>query len=249
MITFIIILFGLVIGSFLNVCIYRIPKKITIITKPSHCLNCKKTIMKRDLIPIFSYLILKGKCRFCSCKIPMRYPVIELLNACLYIALYYKYGLTIQFISFAFLSSVLIVISYIDIDYKMIPSKIITLILIVGLFLNLLGDNISIMDSVIGFFIISIPLLIISLLSNGGIGGGDIKLMAVTGFYMGWKLILLSMLIASILGGLFVFILMITKIKKAKDIIAFAPLLSIGMVISILFGQELISFYLKFILR
>ncbi|HBN84106.1 MAG TPA: prepilin peptidase, partial [Clostridiales bacterium] len=173
-----VLVFGLVIGSFLNVCIYRIPRKESVVTVPSHCTGCNVKLKPYDLIPVFSFLILKGRCRTCSEKISIRYPVIESLNALLYLICYWRFGFAFHIIPKMILCSTLLVISAIDIDTQEIPNGSVLLIIILGLANIFMDPSLTWKDGLIGFIAVSVPMLIIALISNGGMGGGDIKLMA-----------------------------------------------------------------------
>ncbi|MDK2800101.1 MAG: leader peptidase (prepilin peptidase) / N-methyltransferase [Clostridiales bacterium] len=246
MIYFLLFSLGLLIGSFLNVCIYRIPKNQTVVTTPSHCPKCNYRIKWYDLIPVFSYLFLGGKCRFCKEKVSIQYPSVELLNGSIYVWLYFIYSLSVQFFGMAFLASTLIVISFIDFKYSIIPNRIILVLLIGGIIYNILDKELTYVDSIAGFFAASFPLLVIAVLSKGGMGGGDVKLMAVAGIFLGWQLILLALFLASMIGSVVGIALIVLKIKKRKDLIPFGPFLAAGIFIVMLYGHEIIKWYLGF---
>jgi leader peptidase (prepilin peptidase)/N-methyltransferase len=246
MIYFLLFSLGLLIGSFLNVCIYRIPKNQTVVTTPSHCPKCNYRIKWYDLIPVFGYLFLGGKCRFCKEKVSIQYPSVELLNGSIYVWLYFIYSLSVQFFGMAFLASTLIVISFIDFKYSIIPNRIILVLLIGGIIYNILDKELTYVDSIAGFFAASFPLLVIAVLSKGGMGGGDVKLMAVAGIFLGWQLILLALFLASMIGSVVGIALIVLKIKKRKDLIPFGPFLAAGIFIVMLYGHEIIKWYLGF---
>ncbi|MBC7765458.1 MAG: prepilin peptidase [Hyphomonadaceae bacterium] len=242
---------GIIIGSFLNVCIYRIPKKQSVITTPSHCPACDKRIAWYDLVPLLSYLILAGKCRNCKTNISLRYPLIELANALLYVLIatvligFKPEPILWRLAAFCFLTSVLLVITVIDFETYEIPDKILLVAFFVGIVYNIVRWDVNFsINSLIGFFAISVPLLLIAMLTKGSMGGGDIKLMAVAGLFIGWKLMLAAFFIAIVLGGLISVGLLWTSIKKRKDPIPFGPFLALGIYLSILFGDDLIRWYL-----
>ncbi|NLY44100.1 MAG: prepilin peptidase [Clostridiaceae bacterium] len=241
-----ILILGLLIGSFLNVCIHRIPLNQTVVTEPSHCPVCGRRIKWYDLIPVVSYILLQGKCRFCKNKISIRYPLVELLNAAAYLLIYNTYGLSVQLLGMAFLVSALIVISFIDFAHSIIPDRIIVVLLIAGIIYSFFNNSITILEAVIGFFAASVPLLIIAVLSGGNMGGGDIKLMAVSGLFLGWKLILLSLILGSCIGSVIGIILIVLKKIKLKQRIPYGPFLSAGIFISIIYGQDFLRWYLNF---
>lgn len=253
-----VFIFGSVIGSFLNVCIYRIPKKEDIVVGRSHCMNCKKTLKWYDMVPVFSFLLLRGKCRFCKTKLSLQYPVIETVNAILYVIVFYIYGWDTTFIIllnivYCMAISVLVVISVIDYRTFTIPAvlnKTLFVFAVLASIINYFGQNMSIkilMEHVIGFFIVSAFLALVFYISKGrGIGGGDVKLMAVAGLLLGWKLILL----AFILGCLFASIIHLIKmlIKNADRTLAFGPYLSAGIIVALLFGNNIINWYIASVL-
>lgn len=239
-----VFILGLLVGSFLNVCIFRIPLRQSVVTTPSHCGACGKRIRSHDLIPVLSYLLLGGKCRFCGEKISLRYPMVELLNAAAYLLIYQACGLSIQFMGFSLLASSLIVIAFIDYDHKIIPDGVVLLLIGAGVIYSVFARDITWLDRLIGFFAASLPLYLILLLSKGGVGGGDIKLMAAVGIYLGWKLTLLSLLIGAVLGSIVAVILLIMKRKTRKDEIPFGPALAVGIMAAALYGNRLLDWYL-----
>lgn len=237
-------IFGLLIGSFLNVCIYRIPLGQSVMTIPSHCCSCGKKIKWYDLMPLISYIILRGKCRFCKERISIRYPLVEILNAVIYILIYQTFGLSIQMAGFAILASALVVIAFIDYDLKIIPDIIIVFLIVVGIIYSILARDITHFDRIIGFFSASLPLYIIMIVSKGGMGGGDIKLMAAAGIYLGWKLTLLALFLGSVIGSVAAVILLLLKRKTRRDEIPFGPALAAGIILSALYGNQMLSWYL-----
>lgn len=242
----IIFLYGIVIGSFLNVCIYRIPRKENISTTRSHCMNCGYGLKWYDLIPIFSFIFLKGKCRKCSEKISIQYPIIECLNGILYVLIFMTHGFWIESIIFCALTSALIVLSVIDFRTFEIPIGINIFIGILGM-IRVALDLENIVEYIIGFCCVSGFLLFIYFLTKGrGIGGGDIKLMAVCGLILGYKFIILGFILGCIIGSVIHLIRM--KISNKDHILAFGPYLAMGIVLSLLYGDQLLHWYLGFYL-
>ena len=237
-----IFLVGISIGSFLNVCIYRIPKKEDIVFERSHCMSCGNVLKWYELIPLFSFLVQGGKCRNCKTKLSVQYPLIELLNGLIYVWIFMAKGFQPESILFCICASVLIVISVIDWRTYEIPfgcNIIIGILGIVRVFLNLAHWY----DYVIGFFAVSGLFLIIYWITKGrGIGGGDIKLMAAAGLLLGWLNILLSLMIGSIAGSVIHLALM--KIQGKDRVLAFGPYLAFGIFISMLYGNDIITWYL-----
>ena len=253
----IIFILGLIIGSFLNVCIYRLPLKQSIVTSPSACPACGARLKPWDLVPVLSYLFLGGKCRYCKAKISAQYPLVEALTGALYLLLYARFGLVWPLPVCLALASLLIVISAIDISHMEIPDGLIIAGLIVGgaqLIASIVTPYFNAWHSyVIGFFAGGLPLLLIALfcayvLKKDAMGGGDIKLMAFCGLIIGWKLVITAYLIGVVAGAVFGLILMALNKRKRSDAIPFGPFLSLGVVLSVFFGDALINWYLGLVL-
>jgi leader peptidase (prepilin peptidase)/N-methyltransferase len=252
-ISIIMFVVGSMVGSFLNVCIYRLPRDLSIIFPSSRCPACGMHIRPYDNIPVISYLLLGGRCRYCKARISARYPLVEALNASLYVLVVWRFGLGwhTPFL-FAFCSA-MIVITFIDLDFQIIPDSITIPGMLVGLLAGSLilpdpFDRFSILglrDSIIGLLSGSLAFYVIAVLSRGGMGGGDIKMMAMVGAFMGWKSVLLTTFSGSLLGSLVGIFLMVFKGKGRKTKVPFGPFLAAGAIISLLYGQELASLYLK----
>lgn len=246
-----IFIFGLLVGSFLNVCIYRIPLNKTIVKGRSYCTSCNSLIPWFCNIPLFSYLFLRGRCRSCKEAISPIYPAVELLNAVLYLLIYSVFGLSVLFLFFAALFSILVIISFIDLKHQIIPDGLLAAMLIVGI-----GHGIYQTVSfgtpwylwVIGFFAASLPLFILGLIFPEGMGGGDIKLMAAAGLFIGWKLILLSLFLGALYGGIVSIFVILVKKGTRKTALPFGPMLSLGIITSVLYGSQLLSLYLSIVL-
>lgn len=243
--------FGLILGSFTNVCIYRIPEKISLWFPPSTCPGCSKHIKGYDNIPVLSYLILRGKCRNCKTKISMQYPMVELFTGILITLIYLKIGLSYDLVFLASIAVVLITIAGIDLKTMIIPNgTVISLIIIGGLytiariiFPSSFAIPITWLEALIGFFAASVPLFLVAVLSKGGMGGGDIKLMAAAGIFLGWKGILLAMIIGSLTGALVSLTLILLKRRKRKDMIPFGPFLCFGIMVAAVVGGDIVTWY------
>lgn len=241
----IIFLYGIVIGSFLNVCIFRIPKQENIVKIRSHCMNCGYQLKWYDLVPVFSYLCLGGKCRSCKQKISVQYPLIELLNGVLYCTVFAVYGISVEALLYALLASALITLSVIDLRTYEIPIGINIFILTLGL-IRIVTDYADWLDYAVGFFLVSGFLYIVHWVTKGrGIGGGDIKLMAVSGLLLGWKQILLAFVLGCIIGSVIHMIRM--KMSGQGHMLAFGPYLSVGIMIAALAGDQMIAWYLSWL--
>ena len=241
-----IFIFGLVIGSFLNVCILRIPQHETIVTERSHCMHCGYQLSWYDMIPVFSWLVLRGRCRKCKTKISAQYPIIEALNAALYVLVFTVCGFTWTSIWYALFASALLVLSVIDFRTYEIPFGINIFILVLGI-LRIITDPGNWLTYVTGFFAVSVPLELILLISRGrAIGGGDVKLMAAAGLLLGWKNILLALVLGCIFGSVIHGIRM--KVTDADHTLALGPYLALGCMLAALWGNVWIDAYLALFL-
>jgi len=239
-----VFLYGILIGSFLNVCIYRIPKHETIVTTPSHCMSCGYDLKWFDLVPLFSWLCLRGKCRKCKAPISAQYPIIEATNGLLWLTIIVMFGLNVEGVLYCFLGSALIVISLIDFRTFEIPFGLNVFIAVLGL-VRLITDLGHWYLYVIGFFLVSGIFFLVFVLSGGrGIGGGDVKLMAAAGLLLGGPKIFLAMLF----GCLFACIIHPIRmaVSKAEHRLAFGPYLAAGIMAAIFFGKPIIDWYFSF---
>ena len=238
-----IFIFGITIGSFLNVCIYRIPRGETVVTTPSHCMTCGHKLRWFELLPLFSYIFLRGRCRSCKSQISPQYPIIEAVNGLLYVLVFAVNGLNLISIIYALFTSALLVLTVIDWRTYEIPISINIFILVLGCLKVVLDFN-NFLDYLIGFFIVSVFLLVLYMITKGrAIGGGDIKLMAVAGLLLGWQLIVLAFLIGCVLGSILHLIRM--KVSGADRMLAMGPYLSAGLFIAMLWGNSFINWYLS----
>lgn len=237
----IIFTYGILIGSFLNVLIYRIPKKENIAIVRSHCMKCGYQLRWYDLVPLFSWLFLGGRCRKCREKISIQYPLIEAANGILYMIVFYYYGLSIESLLYCLLFSALLALSVIDFRTYEIPVGFNYFILILGL-IRLVTDLQNWATYCIGFLAVSGFLYLVILLSNGRyMGGGDLKMMAACGLLLGWKMIILAFVLACILGSVIHLIRM--KVSKVGHELAMGPYLSMGIAIAVLYGERLLYWY------
>ncbi len=245
-----IFIYGLLIGSFLNVCIYRIPKEESIAFPGSHCPKCDTSLKWYDKIPGFSYIRLLGKCRYCKAKISPQYPLIELFNAIIYLLLFYKFHFTVDFIFYALIVTFLIVITIIDLKEMIIPDSLVITILILSTLhksTNYIINKtpINLLDSLGGLMLAGGLFVLIILISNGGMGGGDVTLIAALGFILGVKYIFVTIFLSFILGAIISIFLLITTIKGKKDPIPFGPFIILGFMITMFWGDQLINWYIS----
>ena len=251
LIELIIFIFGICMGSFLNVCICRIPGPNSIINPArSICPNCKNFIKFYDNIPILSYLWLKGRCRHCGFSIAFRYLLVELLGGFFALCTYFKFGITIEaFVYYALILS-LIVITFIDIDHQIIPDVITLPGIPIFFFASFTLAAITYKDSLLGILVGGGSLLLIAetytrLAKKEGMGGGDIKLLAMIGAALGWEGVLFTIFMGSAIGTLIGIILMLRTHKGLKLAIPFGPFLSMGAISYIFFGSSIINWYLN----
>ncbi len=254
----VLFIFGALVGSFLNVCILRLPKGESIVSPPSHCTACNSPIPFYDNIPLISYLILRARCRYCGARISFRYFVVELLMGVLAVALLPRVGLGLgYFVYFVFVAS-LIVITFIDLDERIVPDVISLPGLGLGLLLSIVNwqlpmDPLSVlpspMSSLIGILLGGGSLLGVAwayqlFTGREGMGGGDVKLLAMVGAFLGWPAIPVALFFASLTGSLVGLGLMIQKQADGKLALPFAPFLCLGAILHLFIGEILIDFYL-----
>jgi leader peptidase (prepilin peptidase)/N-methyltransferase len=270
----IIFILGLLLGSFANVCIWRIPRNEEIVIKPSHCPKCNSPIDWYDNIPIISYIVLNRKCRYCKSQISFRYPVIELINGLLFLGVYLKYGADIRLAGSLPFVWAMVVISAIDIEHYIIPD----IFSIGGLFYGLLFSILAavkilpalpvfpmgqlawwpVLDNILGAmlgggFLFLAAWIGEKIFKQEAMGGGDIKLAAMVGAFWGWKAVLESFFAAFLIGSVIgIAMLSIGKIRKSeapegvkpRAMIPFGPFLAVGALISLFWGRELLDLYL-----
>lgn len=237
-------LFGASIFSFLNVVIYRVPRQISFVRGYSHCPDCGHRLSGLDMVPVFSWLFLRGRCRYCGGKVSPRYTWIELIGGCIALLCVFKIGYNLEAVTiFAFLG-MLTVVAFVDIDTMEIPNGFVLTILILGAVSIVTVPGISLVERLIGMVSVSLPLLLITLVIPGAFGGGDIKLMGACGLLLGWRLSLVSLFLAVLTGGLYGMYLLGTRKKGRKEHFAFGPFLCVGMFAALFWGQMLTDWYL-----
>jgi leader peptidase (prepilin peptidase) / N-methyltransferase len=254
---FLFTLLGLAVGSFLNVCIDRLPRNESIVNPPSHCSACQHRLATKDLIPVFSYLRLRGRCRYCQAAIPRRLFWVELTTGLIFAFLYwwcviFNHDLGIvAFVVLAFYACLFIIIFVIDLEQGLILNKVIYPSMVVALLLALypwpwLSESIvmrvayAALGGGIGFAIF----LLIAIVSRGGMGWGDVKLAALIGLATGFPLVFLAIIMGAILGGIVAVALMIAKKRKRRETIPFGPFLALATMVTLLWGSNILSWYL-----
>ncbi len=253
-VSIILFIFGLAVGSFLNVCIWRLPRGESIISPVSHCPHCGRPISVKDNIPILSYLVLRGKCRYCGGRISPQYFLVELATAVLFVLVFLEYGLGWGLVSSLFFISVLLLVAAIDLKHQIIPNKVILPAMTVQLVLILSpliyhNELKGAIPHLAGFLIGGGILLIAALVSplifgKEGMGGGDIKLIAMLGSFLGWINVIITIILSSFIGSVVGILMMIFLGKGRKYPIPFGPFLAIGGIISLFFHDEIVAWYL-----
>ncbi len=248
------ILLGLFTGSFLNVCIDRLPRGQSIIKPPSHCDECNQKLKVIDLIPVFSYIRLRGRCRYCRAEIPLRIPVVEIVTVLLFGFLYWNFGLGIELGIMLIYSCIMVVIFVIDLEHMLVLNKIVypsmVLALIFSLFRPEMGKfspllpDIGIVSALLGGIFGTAIMALPFILYREGMGMGDIKLGALVGLMIGFPLVIVAVLSAWIIGGIVAGILLALKIRGRKDAIPAAIFLSTTAVITLVWGQAIWQWYL-----
>ncbi|WP_368490357.1 A24 family peptidase [Clostridium sp. BJN0013] len=242
----VVLIFGAIVGSFLNVCICRIPKGESIAYPPSHCMNCNKKIKVYDLIPIISYVVLRGRCRYCGKKISFRYPVLEFITAIFYLCVYIKFGISIEFVKYIVFISIMIVIGMIDSDTKDVYFKttgtgIAAGIVFLGIYFY---RGMPIKTYIYGGILAGVFLSLIILITKGGMGWGDVEISVVCGLFLGFKYTIVMLFMAFIIGAAAGVILILLRKKSRKDYIPFGPFMVIASAITIFLGEGIIKWYL-----
>ena len=248
---------GLAVGSFLNVCIDRLPQNKSIAFPPSHCEACQHKLAAKDLIPVFSYLRLRGRCRYCQASVPRRLFWVELATGVVFALLAWHYGLSAELGVMIFYACLFIVIFVIDLEQGLILNKVVYPGMVVALLLPLLPQSWltqeiwltkmiepGIASAALGGGIGFALFLLIALVSRGGMGWGDLKLAALIGLATGFPLVFLAIIMGAILGGIVAVALVIAKKRKRRETIPFGPFLALAAMITLLWGSNIMSWYL-----
>jgi leader peptidase (prepilin peptidase)/N-methyltransferase len=241
---------GMAIASFLNVCIDRLPRKESLLSPPSHCPSCERRLAVKDLIPVFSYLRLRGRCRYCRAPIPRRLLGMEIGFGALFPLLYWHYHFSAQLGIIAYYCCLFILILAIDWEHGLILNKVIFPAMIVAVLLSIFlsGSLVSLppgiaqagIGAAVGF---GISLLVV-VISRGGMGWGDVKMAALIGLVIGFPLVFFTLIAAAILGGLAAVVMLLGKKKRRKEAIPFGPALSVATIVTLIWGPAILSWYL-----
>lgn len=274
---FVVALLGLCMGSFLNCLAWRVAHGESVAKGRSHCVSCGHELAARDLVPVFSWLLLRGKCRYCGARVSARYPLVEVLCACVFVSLFVRYGLTLTTVELMAFSCTLLILSLTDLDTYVIPNSTIVAAIVIRLAYigvgGLLGmhDAMSLLvESLVGAFVVAIPVLLLSLimdhvLGRPSLGGGDVKLLFVAGLYFGWQQSLFLIILACVLGIILSAVGKRTEeagdaeeaseTEEASEVsedarsqlIPFGPAIALSCWVTMLVGQQVVSWYLSLV--
>ena len=261
LLTIIFILLGVAIGSFLNVGIDRLPAGRSLVYPSSQCDACQHRLSPKDLIPVFSYLWLRGRCRYCGARIPRRVPLVEILSGIFFFLAFWRFGLSAEFAITAFWGCVFLVILFIDLEHKLILNKVtypVALVALVILAIDsflpepvllrnlILVPEPSILSGVIGGAIGFVFFFIIFLINPKGMGAGDVKLAGLIGLVTGFPLVIIALFIGIFIGGIAAVMLLLLRMKGRKDILPYGTFLALGPMVTLLWGKEILSWYMGF---
>jgi leader peptidase (prepilin peptidase)/N-methyltransferase len=258
-ILFFVFAIGATFGSFLNVLIYRLPLKLDFVKGSSFCPKCEHKLGALDLVPIFSYLLLSGKCRYCKVPISPRYMIVEIIGGVAALFSYLAFlppggflagdgasfstrGTLAAVLFFAVLAT-LIVVAFIDADTQEIPNSLNVALLVCGVLAVFVGPEVALLDRGIGLVVVSVPMFVLAFAVAGAFGGGDIKLMAAAGVLLGWQGVLVAVFIGIVIGGVYGITLLLLKKKTRKDHFAFGPALCIGIAVALFYGAPIVQWY------
>jgi len=248
---FLFFILGLEIGSFLNVCIDRLPRNESIVSPPSHCEACGHRLAAKDLIPVFSYLWLRGKCRFCGNSIPRKLFYVELVSGVIYAFLYWKYGLTPELGAMVFYAALFTIIFMVDLEKGVILNKVVYPAMVIAVILGVLGIQPELpqwpvegiasiaMGGGVGFLFF----FVLAVASRGGMGWGDVKLAGLIGLATGFPMVLVAIVLGAGLGAIVGVVLMAAKKKGMKSRIPFGPFLSVATMITLIWGGDMLNWY------
>jgi leader peptidase (prepilin peptidase)/N-methyltransferase len=245
-IALIFFLLGTSIGSFLNLCIDRLPLNQSIVKPGSHCPNCNRKVARVDLIPILNYIWLRGKCRYCRAPIPIKLPIIELLTGLLFVFLYLKFGLSWQLAMSLVYLCIMITISIIDLEHQLILNVLVYPGIIIALVFSIFWPELGIVNALIGGGIGFGLMLLPYVIYPQGMGAGDVKLALMIGLMTGYPEVFVTILLAIVSGGIIAIFLLITRLKKRREPIPFGPFLAGAAMVSLLWGHDILNWYLHF---
>jgi len=240
-------LLGLAISSFLNVCIDRLPRGESVVSPPSHCPACGRRLAPRDMIPVASYLFLRGRCRYCGAPIPRRVLVVEVLTSLLFALLWYRYGLSLQLLLATLYTCFFIVIFFIDLEHHLVLNRVIYPAIVIALLAIPFTPHHGAVELLAGGALGFALLFLIASIYPAGMGMGDVKLAAFIGLVVGFPAVLVALLLSFVTGGVVGGSLLLTGLKGRKDPIPFAPFLVAGGMVAMLYGKQILDWYWRYV--
>jgi len=246
----VVFVLGTLFGSFANVCIYRLPQRLSIIFPGSHCPSCQEALRPWQNIPVLSYLLLGGQCARCKTTISLRYPLIEVSNGLLFVFLYHQYHLSVQTVVFALLATALLIVSCIDLAHTIIPDAITLPGIVIGLGTSLWLTPVGVRNAVLGVVLggglfLLMAVLSVVILKREGMGGGDIKLIAMLGAFLGWQAVLVTIFLAAVLGAGVGLTLILLRRKSRREPLPFGPFLALGALLAMVWGDTILTWYVS----
>jgi leader peptidase (prepilin peptidase)/N-methyltransferase len=243
MVLALVVVLGLMLGSFLNVVIARLPERRSLWAPRSACPGCGTPIAWYDNVPLLSFVLLRGRCRACAAPIPWRYPLVEAATAALFALAWVEFGPTLQFVVAAALLAALVAITAIDLRHQIIPDAITLPGILAGITANVATRHLAWADVALGIAVGGGVFFIIIVLSRGGMGAGDMKLGAMLGAFLGWKLALFALMVGVVVGGVWAVALMALGLRGRKDAIPFGPFLALGGTAAVFWGEGVVRWY------
>ena len=240
-------LLGLPVGSFLNVCIHRLPLGQSVVTPRSRCPHCAYELRWYDNVPVLSYVLLRGRCRRCRAPISLRYPVVEIMTAAVFVGHYAVFGLDIVLVPRLVFASALIALFAIDLEHHLLPNAITLPGIVAGLAFNLLLPP-GILSALIGTLVGGGVLWLIGeayfrIAGQEGMGGGDVKMLAMIGAFLGWKLVIVTLVFSSIAGSVIGVLVLATRRGGLKYALPYGTFLALGALVASLFGDQIVAWY------
>jgi leader peptidase (prepilin peptidase)/N-methyltransferase len=239
-----VFILGICVGSFLNVCIFRIPAGKSVMFPSSYCYSCGHKLGLLDLVPVLNYFYLRRKCRWCGAAFTWQYPLIEFITGLMFLLIWHRYGYSWETLTGWVFISILIIVTVIDLKHLIIPDKVTLTGLVLGLPLIALQSWASLKMGIVALLAASFLFWTIVVVSRGGMGGGDVKLAALMGLYLGPVNVSIALFLAFLAGGIVAIVLLVTKLKSRKDVIPFGPYLALGSLIAFLWGSNIWHWYL-----
>ena len=234
---------GSIVASFANVCIHRLPLRQSVVYPASRCPSCQHPLRPWHNLPFVSFIALRGRCAFCQARISWRYPLVESLGGLLYLLGYHQLGLSVNAVAYALLVTALLVVSFIDLAYMIIPDAVTLPGLAVGVAIGLLPSSIGFANAVAGACLGGGIFLLIALIYPAGMGGGDVKLIAMIGAFVGWQAVLVTIILSAFCGAVCGLTLILLGLKGRRDPIPFGPFLAVGGIAAMLWGEALLAWY------